>query len=177
MEPDALKMKVLTQHYSLEVVSSNLSQGSITDAGDRKQKGAVEEVFGDKSFSRPLERILLECQLGDAQFLINALASHGFMTKLRSGWLLYLIYKAFGPKKTLFGITTGLIAYSADRLTANDFTRVRMRPAEFVDFAMLEAERLGKKHGKAVEVIYHGHPAYARKYLPADSPAEQQPSG
>lgn len=135
--------------------------------------GPFSEVFDNKRFNGGLERIVLE-------FTIKrwdpkpGMAFVGSAEPLPQSFdYMPIIYKAFGPKKNLWRLTTGVVASISKNMGLRDFDR-QLRPEEFVDFVVAEAESLAKAYGLTVTIIYHGDPFYARKYLPKPQQQPQQ---
>ena len=132
---------------------------------DESTKGPFSEVFDKMQFSGRLEKIVLKFTVKrwDPE---PGMAFVGSVEPLPQSFdYMPIIYKAFGAKKILWRLTTGVVASVSKNMVPKDFDR-RLRPEEFVDFVVAEAESLAKAYGLTVTIIYHGDTFYARKYLP-----------
>lgn len=130
-------------------------------------KGPFSEIFDKRQFNGGLERIVLEFTIKrwDPE---PGMAFVGSVEPLPQGFnYVPITYKAFGqPKTFLFWKTNSLVASCSLNITPNDFGKPQMRPEEYVDFVVAEAETLANCYGLTVEIIYHGEGFYARKYVP-----------
>ncbi|MBI2580268.1 hypothetical protein HYV85_00490 [Candidatus Woesearchaeota archaeon] len=128
-------------------------------------KGPFSEIFDKRQFNGGLERIVLEFTIRrwDPE---PGMAFVGSAEPLPQSFnYMPIIYKAFGTKKILWRLTTGVVASVSKNMYRRDFDR-QLRPEEFVDFVVAEAESLAGRYGLKVEIVYHGDPFFARKYLP-----------
>lgn len=135
-----------------------------------KNVGYFKQVFEDQNFMGKLERVIIEFEIRQAMLTARDTAFGDTSVLANSVFGLLLVYKAFGPKKVLWRQTRGLIARGSEVLMPKDFNRVIMRPEEYVDFAVSLGEEFAKTYGLQVELVYHGDPFYARKYLPRKQP-------
>ncbi|MBI2176631.1 hypothetical protein HYU40_04795 [Candidatus Woesearchaeota archaeon] len=138
----------------------------------KRNSGHFKEIFGERKFEGALESIVIEFELGQGLAKARDTAFGETSAFANSVWGMIIRYKAFGIVKFLWLQNKGLIAQYSEVLLPPDFMHVTMRPEELVEFAVKEAEHFAELYGLQVQLIYHGHPAYARKYL---SKPQQQP--
>lgn len=133
---------------------------------DTRTEGQFNELFEDHKFDGGLERIVLEFTIKKWVVEQGVSFVNNPVPPVPSFLYVPIIYKAFDkPKRFLLWKVDNLIAYSSLDMGPWTFDKL-MAPEQFIDFVMREAESLAQAFGLKVEVIYHGDPFYARKYLP-----------
>lgn len=133
-------------------------------------EGPFQEIFENHTFTRGLERIVLEFTIlpyepkpGLATPEIGSARVLGFL-------YMPIVYKAYEkPKKVLIFKTNRVVALSSLNMTPLHFEK-QLTAEQHVDFVVGEAEVLAKAFGLSVEIVYHGDRFYARKYLPQKQP-------
>lgn len=127
--------------------------------------GLFNEVFKNQNFKGTLDRIVMELEIRQGFARARDTAFGNTYAAAGMAWGMLMVYKAFGPKKFLWRRTSGIVAYVSTVMLPTDFSKSVMKPEELVDFAVSEAQQLAEKYNLTVQLIYHGHPAYAGKYL------------
>lgn len=129
--------------------------------------GLAKEIFQDHAFKGTLEKIVLDFTVKTWK-PGSGRVHPGTGTQQMFDYM-PIIYRAFGkPKKFLFLKTDGPIASGSVNILPEHFGKSTVLPAEFVDFAVSEANALAKTYHLPVQVVYHGDPLHARKYLPQE---------
>lgn len=120
--------------------------------------GLARQVFENLNFLGRLERIAVECTLFRGGIVSKDTAFGEETVLTAGGYVMLIAYKAFGPKKVLWRHTHGLVASSTEIIRPQDMGGINTPPKNFVEFAISEAERLGRHYGITVEMVYHGDP-------------------
>ncbi len=136
--------------------------------------GLFKEVFQDRTFGGELERIVIEFSTKRLDPAPGTRLVSNPEPQMQGLDYMPIIYTAFGrPKKFLAWRTKNLIARISMNMGPQIFGRP-MLPQQLVDFAVSEAASLARTYGLQVEIIYHGDPFYARKYLQQLQQPQQQ---
>lgn len=128
-------------------------------------RGPFKEVFDNGKFEGNIERLVLEFTILKYTQEAGVRFVNSPAPQVPSFQYMPIIYAAFGkPKKFWRWQINTIIAVSSSNMGPGTFERI-MLPEQYVDFVVAEAEKLSRTHGLQAEVIYHGDPFYARKYL------------
>lgn len=132
--------------------------------------GTFKEIFEDHSFNGGIERIVLEFTVLKYEPQPSLATPELGGADVQPFWYMPLIYQAFNkPKQFLLWELSNSVAQVSLNMLPSHFRKQYMQSEEYVDFVVKEAEVLAKAFGLQVEIVYHGDPFYARKYL------QQQP--
>ena len=133
-------------------------------------KGPFKEIFEDHTFTGGLERIVLEFSILTCEPKPRLATPESGSARVPSFLYMPIVYKAYEkPRKALIFKNNGLVALSSVNMTPWHFEK-QLTAEQHVDFVVKEAEVLAKAFGLSVEIVYHGDPFYARKYLPQKQP-------
>ncbi|MBI2143393.1 hypothetical protein HYU20_03560 [Candidatus Woesearchaeota archaeon] len=130
-------------------------------------RGLFREVFDNGKFKGAftLERIVLD-------FTVRKYDPRPGLATPESGvaetpfWYMPIVYRAFSrPKKVLFWNISNVVALSSLNMQPWHFDGRYMTAEDYVEFVTKEAEALARAFNLPVEVVYHGDPFFARKYL------------
>ena len=133
-------------------------------------EGHFQEIFENHTFTGGLERIVLEFSILTSEPKPGLATPEIGSARVPSFLYMPIVYKAYEkPKKVLIFKTNRVVAFSSLNMTPKDFEK-QLTAEQYVDFVVGEAEVLAKAFGLPVEIVYHGDPFYARKYLPQKQP-------
>ena len=153
--------------YKLTVHNPLLESIPFSKNFDESNRGAVKKIFDDESPAVRLERISIDCYLIGSEIGASRDTAFGDeYAAIKGQPAMIMSYTAVGTKKGWFGKTrSAIIAQRTMKVDPLDFGRLRASQQQYVDFAVLEAERLAKKHAMTIDLTLYCHEAYTRKYM------------